>query len=213
MKRCFWAITLTLVACHSDSKEELITNVDVDNDKVKTDALPLDGAAYRLDTSADPVLLFTAWGMMNQEQYGTWSEYDVQAGRSDDLLSSLMVSFTINTESVETGNNQMTSHLKTNDFFDVAAHPTGSFTSSSVSENGDGTYVVSGEMTLRGTTKELTYLATIEEAGEVIHSTATIEFSRWDFGLYPSDAIGPGDDGVGDKVVVEYDVKLKLEES
>jgi polyisoprenoid-binding protein YceI len=79
--------------------------------------------------------------------------------------------------------------------------------------SGHGTFAVSGDMTLRGTTKELTYTATIDEANDVIHSTATIEFSRWDFGLYPSDATGPGDDGVGDTVVVDYDVKLKLEES
>ena len=213
MKLPFLALALALVACHSDSKEDLIADADVDNDKVDTQDLVVDGTNYRLDTSADPVLVFTAWGMMNQEQYGTWSEYDVQAGRTGDGLDSLMVSFTINTGSVDTGNNQMTSHLKTDDFFDVAAHPTGSFTSSSISDNGDGTFSGSGDMTLRGTTKELTYTATIAEANDVIHSTATIEFSRWDFGLYPSDATGPGDDGVGDKVVVEYDVKLEIEES
>jgi polyisoprenoid-binding protein YceI len=213
MKLPFLALALALVACHSDSKEDLIADANVDNDKVDTDVLVPGGTNYRLDTSADPVLVFTAWGMMNQEQYGTWTEYEVQAGRADDGIAALLVSFTFNTDSVDTGNNLMTSHLKSDDFFDVANHPTGSFTSNSISDNGDGTFAVAGEMTLRGTTKALTYTATIDEANDVIHTTATIEFSRWDFGLYPADATGPGDDGVGDNVVVEYDVKLELEES
>jgi polyisoprenoid-binding protein YceI len=63
-------------------------------------------------------------------------------------------------------------------------------------------------MTLRGTTKTITFEATISEDGDSLASTATIEFSRWKFGIIADGASEAEADGVGDKVVVEYDVTL-----
>ena len=70
----------------------------------------------------------------------------------------------IATESVDTNNDSLNGHLMSPDFFNAKEFPTMTFKSKSAKKTGADTYDVTGEITIRGTTKEIT--AKLECIGE-----------------------------------------------
>jgi polyisoprenoid-binding protein YceI len=63
---------------------------------------------------------------------------------------------TIKTESIDTANQKRDEHLRSPDFFNAKQFPTIAFKSTSVKANKDG-YEVTGDLTLHGTTKPVTF--------------------------------------------------------
>jgi polyisoprenoid-binding protein YceI len=99
----------------------------------------------------------------------------------------LTVSFNINDMSVTSA--PFATHLKSADFFDVAKHPTATFTSTAVAIQGN-TAKVTGNLTIKGITKPVTLDATFVGAGPNPMSKklnfgfrATTTIKRSDFGL------------------------------
>ena len=76
-------------------------------------------------------------------------------------------------------------HLKSEDFFDVANHPEATFEITSVKEGTEtGVVVVSGNLTIRGVTKNITFDAHVEEASEnAVKATADFNIAREDWGV------------------------------
>lgn len=70
----------------------------------------------------------------------------------------------IDVTSIDSNNAGRDKHLKSPDFFNAAQFPTISFTSTHIARNADGTYAVSGTLTLNGTKRDIT--ATLEHTGE-----------------------------------------------
>jgi polyisoprenoid-binding protein YceI len=104
-------------------------------------------------------------------------------------------------------------HLKSADFFDVANHPHASFSVTSVAPlEGDPQYThqVTGNMTIKGITKQITIPAAISISGNDLSasSTFTIDRSQWEV-KYGSESFFP--DLVKDKLInneVELTVNL-----
>lgn len=98
------------------------------------------------------------------------------------------VEVTIKAANVDTDNEKRDAHLKNPDFFDADKHPTLSFKSKSVKKDGDA-YMVTGDFTLLGVTKELTVKASLtgsnkhEKMGERIGFESTFDIKRSDFGM------------------------------
>ena len=61
----------------------------------------------------------------------------------------------IATTSVNTNHAERDKHLRSADFLDVAAHPTASFESTSITPKGDGKAAIAGKLTLNGVTKDI----------------------------------------------------------
>ena len=76
-------------------------------------------------------------------------------GDPNDLINA-KISFSADIDSINTGNEQRDGHLKSADFFDAANHPKLTFTSTSIEKSGDAEYKVTGDLTIRGTTKPIT---------------------------------------------------------
>lgn len=76
-------------------------------------------------------------------------------GDPNDLINA-KISFSADIDSINTGNEQRDGHLKSADFFDAANHPKLIFTSTSIEKNGDTEYKVTGDLTIRNTTKPIT---------------------------------------------------------
>jgi len=70
----------------------------------------------------------------------------------DDLTKST-VEATIDIASVTTNNDKRDEHLRSASFFDAAKFPTATFKSTSWVKTGDDTYDVTGDLTIKGTTK------------------------------------------------------------
>ncbi len=71
-------------------------------------------------------------------------------------LTNAQITFTADIDSITTGNEQRDGHLKSADFFDAANHPKLSFKSTAIVGKGDNEYKVTGDLTIRNTTKPIT---------------------------------------------------------
>ena len=73
------------------------------------------------------------------------------------------VNITIKADSITTDTPDLTKHLKTADFFDVAKFPEATFVSTAIKAGGENgaTHTVTGNLTMHGVTKAVTFPATI----------------------------------------------------
>lgn len=76
-------------------------------------------------------------------------------------------------------------HLKSADFFDVDNHPEASFEITNVQDGTEaGTAVISGNLTIRGVTKNITFDAQVEEASAAaVRAMADFNIAREDWGV------------------------------
>lgn len=100
------------------------------------------------------------------------------------------ISMTVNVDSLDTFWGERDTHFKSADFFEVAAHPTATFVSTSVEKTGENTLAVAGDLTIKGITKPATFDVTINALGEhpmaktpAIGFDATTVVKRSDFGM------------------------------
>ena len=117
------------------------------------------------------------------------------------------VTIDIETGSVVTDEDQLTGHLKTPDFFDVAKYPKATFVSTKIerSTTGGATHIVSGNFDLHGVKASISFPATIQIAPDNVSVNAEFAINRKDFGLlYP----GKADDLIRDGVVIRLTLKV-----
>jgi polyisoprenoid-binding protein YceI len=133
----------------------------------------------------------------------------------DPLASS--VEATIDVAGVESGDTGRNEHLRSADFFDTEHHPTAAFRSTGVEAAGDGTYRLTGDLTIRDVTKSVTldleYLGSIASpwGDERAGFSATTEVSRKEWGLEWNVALEAGGVVVGDKVRLNIDAEAILQ--
>ena len=121
------------------------------------------------------------------------------------------VSLTIDATSVDTGNADRDGHLRSVDFFGTDDTPELTFTSTEVSRDG-GTWSVTGDLTIKGTTKPVTI--EFDEVGSAqdpfgnvrIGFEGSTQVNRKDWGLTWNAALETGGVLVSDKVTLELDV-------
>ena len=116
------------------------------------------------------------------------------------------VTIDIDTASVITDEDQLTGHLKTPDFFDVAKYPKATFVSTKIQPNeSSGTQTVTGNFDLHGVKKSITFPATIQIGPDSLSVSAEFAINRKDFGLlYP----GKADDLIRDGVLVKLTLRV-----
>ncbi|MEH6576148.1 MAG: YceI family protein [Amphritea sp.] len=84
---------------------------------------------------------------------GRFNKFDGHFSFDEANPSASSVMVNINTESVDTNHAERNKHLRSDDFLDVAKFPTAKFESTAFNMNGDGTAVVTGNLTMHGVTK------------------------------------------------------------
>jgi polyisoprenoid-binding protein YceI len=112
---------------------------------------------------------------------------------------------------VNTGDEKRDAHLRSADFLDVERHPEITFVSTKVRPAEDGRLAVTGDLTIRGTTRSVD--VTVEPngvvqgpKGRVAGFTATATIDRTAFGLVWNMPV-PGGVLVSEKLKVEFDVQ------
>lgn len=110
------------------------------------------------------------------------------------------------------GKEKLEGHLKSPDFFDVEKFPTAKFEVAS-SEMKDGKLQVTGNLTLRGTTKSITIPATISEAdGMATFKSDVFSIDRTDFGVtYSSKKFDAAlkDKFINDLMEISFEIKAQ----
>ena len=124
---------------------------------------------------------------------------------SDPLQS--LVSISIDTASVMTDEPDLTKHLQTPDFFDVAKYPKANFVSTKIEPNtaSGTTHTITGNFDLHGIKKSISFPATIQVSPTNVSVNAEFAINRKDFGLvYP----GKADDLIKDGVVIKLNLNV-----
>ena len=116
------------------------------------------------------------------------------------------VSIKIKTDAMTTDDEGLTKHLKTADFFDVAKFPEASFVSTEIKPGGDkgASHTVTGNLTLHGVTKAITFPATINVTPETASVDSTFSINRRDFGI---NYAGKANDLIRDDVVMKLTIR------
>jgi polyisoprenoid-binding protein YceI len=137
----------------------------------------------------------------------------VNLDEQDPTKSSLEA--TIDTASLNTRVEKRDQHLKSPDFLDVAKYPAMTFKSKKIEKVSDTKFKVTGDLTLRGVTKEVVLdvegstKASKDPSGNLrIGGVATTKINRQDFGVQWNKALETGGVVVGDEVAITIDVEL-----
>ena len=88
----------------------------------------------------------------------------------------------IDTTSLWSDNPKLTGHLKSDDFFGVKKNPKATFVSTKVVKSDKG-YTVTGNLTLTGKKKSISFPADITLTGDKLTLTSTFKIDRNDFGI------------------------------
>ncbi|MFE8702419.1 YceI family protein [Cytobacillus sp. FJAT-54145] len=158
---------------------------------------------------------FSVKHMMISNVKGTFHDFSatVEADPSD--LTTASIEFSVDIASIDTRNKDRDGHLVSADFFDAENHPKMTFKSTSITAKGDGEYDVTGDLTVRGTTKSETFSVVFEGQGKDPWGNEKVGFSadgvinRGDYGLTWNSALETGGVLVGDKVKISLQIQAQ----
>jgi polyisoprenoid-binding protein YceI len=164
----------------------------------------LDPAHTRLGFSARHAMVTTVRGAFERFTGSAHLDADNPANSSATLE--------IEVASVSTGNADRDAHLRSADFFDAEKHPSITFVSTSARKTGDDTYVLAGDLTVKGVTKpvEIEFEHTGANGdpwgGFRLGFEGKTTINRKDWGLVWNVAIETGGILVSEKVKLEFDI-------
>lgn len=163
---------------------------------------------YKLDKSHTRVG-FMVRHLVISKVRGEFKQYDATILFDANDVTESSMEGTIQVTSVDTGNEKRDNHLRNSDFFDVAEYPTISFKSRRIERKG-GQYVMVGDFTMHGVTKEIEMPFAI--TAPMTHRdktrfgfSAELEINRQDYGVAYSKIADNGGLVVSDKVIIEID--------
>jgi len=147
---------------------------------------------------------------------GDFRKVSGKVNLDDQDVTKSTVDATIDVASIDTGIAKRDDHLRSADFFDVAKYPTMTFKSKKIQKgSGDGNYKITGDLTLRGVTKEVVLdfegnLKPVKspQGKTLIGGMATTKINRKDFGLTWNAALETGGVAVGEDVTITIDIEM-----
>ncbi|MDD4974530.1 MAG: YceI family protein [Bacteriovorax sp.] len=164
---------------------------------------------WNLDPSHSNVS-FSIKHLMIAKVYGCFEKFTGTLVLDSEELTKSSVKASIETNSVNTRNEERDTHVRSVDFFDTEKFPLITFKSTSVSDK-----KIVGDITIHGITKpiELETEVTNEEIKDLSKNTkirysATTKIQLKDFGLTWNTALGGGGLLVGDEVSVMLDIQF-----
>lgn len=113
---------------------------------------------------------------------GGFSKLSGSATVSGDDVTTLKAEVTIDTDSLYSDDPKLTAHLKNADFFDVKNNPKATFKVTKV-EKGDKVYNVTGELTMLGKTKPISFPASIVVDGGLLQVSSSFPIDRTLWGM------------------------------
>lgn len=141
---------------------------------------------YKVDTGHSGVNFTVRHFVSNTP--GRFRDFDgtIKYDKQNPTASS--VEFTVKTASIDTANDDRDGHLRSPDFFEVEKFPTMTFTSTKVAAKDADTLDVTGNLTIKGTTKQITIpvdvLGTFKTPnGEKAGFETSFVINRKDYGI------------------------------
>lgn len=165
---------------------------------------PLEGAVPFVFSQADSKLTWVGAKITGKHE-GSFETFSgsIELVGADPTKSRVKTEISI--ASLKTSPEKLVAHLKSPDFFAVEEWPTSTFVSTGIVKNGEA-YTVTGDLTLRGQTKSLSFPATIAVTDAEVTVNADLVINRKDFAIvYP----GAPDDLIADNVSIKFELHAK----
>ncbi|MBE1486189.1 YceI family protein [Plantactinospora soyae] len=153
---------------------------------------------------------FVARHMMVSKVRGQFREAEATITVTENPLESA-VSATISTGSIDTGATDRDNHLRSGDFLEVEQFPTLEYRSTGVKSHSGNEFVLTGDLTIKGVTRQVDLEVEFEGAGrspfgqDLFGFTATTEIDREEFGLTWNVALETGGVLVSKKIKIEIE--------
>lgn len=104
---------------------------------------------------------------------------------------------------------KLVGHLKSDDFFGAATYPTAKFTITNVYPNGVNRYKVTGNLTIKETTKEVKFIAEVTEEDGSVTATTEVQIDRSEYDIRYGSGTFFGN--LGDNTIYdEFDLSISL---
>lgn len=97
--------------------------------------------------------------------HGQFRAFDMDIQFDPENIAATELTVTIQADSVDTFWEARDKHIRSKDFLNVAEHPTITFVATSVEPTGENTANVTGDLTMIGETREVTFEATLNKLG------------------------------------------------
>jgi len=154
---------------------------------------------------------FSVRHMMVSKVRGRFTKFSGQLVTADNPLQS-SVTAEIDLTSINTGQEQRDQHIQSADFFEVETYPTMTFKSTGIRVE-DGEYILDGDLTLKGVTKNVPLRLELQGFGEDPYGgyragfTATGELNRRDFNVNFNAPMQNGGVVVADKIQLHLEIE------
>lgn len=160
---------------------------------------------------------FVARHLMVSKVRGNFTKVEGQIITADNLLESSATA-TIDMTSFNTGNEQRDGDVKGENFLDVANHPTMTYRTTGIRQDGE-VIIADGELTIKGITRPVELAVEVNGfgpdpyGGTRIGLSAIGEINRTDWGITANMALPTGGVVVGEKIqlVIEVEASLKTQ--
>ena len=155
---------------------------------------------------------FVARHAMVTKVRGQFNDYEGSAVVDADDFTRSTASLTIQAASIDTRNEQRDGHLKSNDFLSLEEYPQITFVSTGVTQTGETSLELTGDLTIKGVTNSITVPFEFEGAATDPFGNLRVGFegsvviNRKDYGVSWNAALETGGVLVSEKVTLEFEV-------
>ena len=145
---------------------------------------------------------------------GSFQNFSVEAETEGTDFSTAKITATADMSSISTNNAQRDAHLRTADFFEVEKHAALKFVSTSIEKEGSDSFVLHGELTLKGVTRpvklnvESSGVVRDPWGGERAGFTVSGKINRSDWGISFNGALETGGLVLGEEVKIHSEAQL-----
>lgn len=158
---------------------------------------------------------FTIKHMTVSNVHGSFGDVTGEAVFDTEDLKKFALDITVGIDSIDTGVQKRDDHLRSADFFEVARYPVMHFVATKVVNAGEESYLVTGNLTMHGITKEVSVTlngptpevkdpwGNIRKGAEI-----TTQLNRKDFGLVYNKVLDNGGLLIGDIANVSVELEF-----
>lgn len=195
-----------LIAGCSKNPAENVPAADVKTTTNAAAAAPISTPAAATRTyvinTADSKIEFTGSKVTGKHD-GGFKQFTGEVTAANGKLLPTGNKVSIDTTSIYSDNDRLTGHLKSADFFNVEKFSTATFETMNI-ETGATNATVTGNLTLHGVTKQISFPANIEVTADAVSVTSEFFFNRFDFDIKYA---GKADDLIRKEVVLRLKIK------